>query len=543
MAIIKHFKTLVSVLSLVLAFDLQAAPLSPLQTEALTQLDWFHDLISETYEAKEIKSALFGWDLQTETALAQQRIARNSSDDKQVYQRIFRDYFKSARDYHVRVLSSSKATSTLPFRIRKAEGRYFISEIDAQFTDLQGLAVGDEVIGFDDLDMPAAIARTKIEMRTMSHVPTDDALASIKLTSASAANLDVLRQGPVEIRIIPKGEVSTQTLSFNWNYQVLAQPSIRHDTFFETHNSDFAGLDPATGAKNGPLPNFGKVLWQNKADGSFRAYIFELGQKKIGVIRIATFNGNQDFVDEFATLVAAMERETDALVLDQTNNPGGQIFYTYALVTYLIQTPVATPLFRQSVYKSVVDFNQRQLEAINRSTTLDELKQNLSSFKFYGFPITWSLAQDLKEYNENYLRAFASGQKILEPQFRRIRTLYPAPHAVTYTKPVLMLIDQLDMSCADMLPAFLQDLGRVKLFGEQTSGAGGNNDTGVVPSNSFGLATWSLTTTTMLRKDGSYLENNGAKPDYPYSLTVFDLQNNYSGYVGAVHAALIDMLK
>lgn len=111
------------------------------------------------------------------------------------------------------------------------------------------------------------------------------------------------------------------------------------------------------------------------------------------------------------------------------------------------------------------------------------------------------------------------------------------PASKRYSKPILMLIDQLDFSGADFLPAILRDNERVTLFGARTAGAGGCVNTYTYP-NRFGLSQYSLTTTFALRSSGACMENLGVTPDIVYQVTPLDLQNGYHDYASAVNKAL-----
>ena len=54
-------------------------------------------------------------------------------------------------------------------------------------------------------------------------------------------------------------------------------------------------------------------------------------------------------VTAFAELITKMEQETDGLILDELNNPGGQSYYLDALVSLLVTKPVPTAMFRMVV--------------------------------------------------------------------------------------------------------------------------------------------------------------------------------------------------
>ena len=102
------------------------------------------------------------------------------------------------------------------------------------------------------------------------------------------------------------------------------------------------------------------------------------------------------------------------------------------------------------------------------------------------------------------------------------------PHPRGYTKPIVMLIDEMSGSGGDAFPAMLQGYGRAKLLGTRTMGAGGH----VVdaPSlNNSGIQI-SLTKSLFYRPDGVAVENNGVAPDFPYTITRDDFIYQYRNY-------------
>ena len=80
----------------------------------------------------------------------------------------------------------------------------------------------------------------------------------------------------------------------------------------------------------------------------------------------------------------------------------------------------------------------------------------------------------------------------------------------------------------------LQDLGRAKLVGVRTAGAGGTvNSFSFWRAGEIGLSA-SLTTSLMVRNRGSahnpwWVENEGVHPDIPFAITPLDVLSGYKG--------------
>jgi C-terminal processing protease CtpA/Prc len=102
------------------------------------------------------------------------------------------------------------------------------------------------------------------------------------------------------------------------------------------------------------------------------------------------------------------------------------------------------------------------------------------------------------------------------------------PNAVHYTKPIVMLIDEMSGSGGDAFPSLMKGYGRAKLVGTRTMGLGGH----VVaqPALFYSQITPEMTKSLFYRPDGVAVENNGAVPDYPYTITRNDFMYKYVDY-------------
>jgi C-terminal processing protease CtpA/Prc len=117
-----------------------------------------------------------------------------------------------------------------------------------------------------------------------------------------------------------------------------------------------------------------------------------------------------------------------------------------------------------------------------------------------------------------------------------------------WTKPLVVLIDELAASCADVFPMLIKNNHAAPLFGRRTMGAGGNVEGFGPLTNS--LATLSLTrgTFTSHQDDEAYVpsdfvENNGVQPDIEHIITASDFRTGFVDYMAhfsAVIAAQID---
>ena len=106
------------------------------------------------------------------------------------------------------------------------------------------------------------------------------------------------------------------------------------------------------------------------------------------------------------------------------------------------------------------------------------------------------------------------------------------------------------MSTADMVPSYLQDSGRVVIFGYRTNGAGGN----VVDIPTIGYSDFSTKQTeslayrpkAIMSPNGimtHYIENVGVIPDIEYNITEDDFLYGYEGYKIAIENTIKTMLE
>jgi len=130
------------------------------------------------------------------------------------------------------------------------------------------------------------------------------------------------------------------------------------------------------------------------------------------------------------------------------------------------------------------------------------------------------VVQGLRAIMDEILTAFNEnrGRTAPVPLVNYSLTLPPAPKA--YTKPVLLLVDELTASGGDMFAAIIQDNNRGPLFGMRTMGAGGS--VSFFNCTAFTESQCSITASLMNRgtvvsntefPPSPYIENVGVRPN------------------------------
>ncbi len=91
-----------------------------------------------------------------------------------------------------------------------------------------------------------------------------------------------------------------------------------------------------------------------------------------------------------------------------------------------------------------------------------------------------------------------------------------------------MLIDEMSGSGGDAFPSLMKGYGRATLVGTRTMGLGGHVEE--QPNLTYSQLSWRTTKSLFYRPDGVAVENNGAVPDYPYTITREDFMYEYADY-------------
>lgn len=551
------------------------------------------DLIKNIFEVKyapaEWKKNYAGWDLETEVQAVKNEILQKNSITTRDYQKILLSFFHSMQDYHVKVNFYSTEMSLLPLRLHGADGRYFVAWIagdpslsahDPALAEMvTHTKAGDEVISFGGMPMDEYMQKFRSNNLGKVANGTNQMLAEQFLTFRQAAMGQDIEQGVIEIGIKHRDTGETRIYTPQWlhipeqiqnhypkagfvnSIQSIALKKQKPDLFskmmitplysqlemaksevkkFMEEDEDDYDDDEETnfyilGQHKSFVPPLGKVLWSS-ASYYYHSYIFETPSgKKIGYVRIPSYAVMDDRYLEFGELMQRFQQETDALVIDQLNNPGGLLLYMLSLLSMLSNQPLELPPERMTITQQ--DVSDALTVQEDPEFLLKDLIEGIA-----GFSITPEELPDVVAYFKTIVEEWNSGHNFTKPLYLfGLSTIKPNPKT-HYDKPILVLVNYLDFSCADFFPAILQDNGRAKIFGSQTAGAGGFVLSHEYP-NLFGIRNFSYTGSIAYRSNNNPIENLGVTPDYPYEITAEDLTNDYKPYVKAVNETLEDMLK
>jgi len=533
-------------------------------------LEGIRNVYDVDYAFADWKGELFGWDLDVAFEQAVSDVWGMEELSVKKFHRIVRDFVVSMKDYHVNVHFNCTESASLPFAVWSAQGRYFVCWIDEECPKEIGL--GDELIRFDGRAVKEVIAELKA-MGDYGVEATDEALAAMFLTRRSARSAYAVPQGPVSVVLKPK-KAREKTVNLEWEYrpekvsldpgQCSGVKSMRacqsvafggkKESALRRFVKEYSMTLPlydhfvkgernaqentfALGHREGPLPPLGKVTWKVDESYPFYAYIFEGPRgKKVGYVRIPHYDLWEEDIEFFADIILRFEQQTDMLVIDQLNNPGGFGLLACSLSSMLSTEPTVLPHMQWKLNPSIIHHAVEVIEELDQIVDDLDAKWWLGE-SFFGHAVSMNLVNQLKSYFQFLVDEWQAGKTVTDSfYFMGIDQLPPHPWA-HYSKPVFVLINEQDFSCGDLFPAILQDNDHARLLGKRTAGAGGSVWGMEIP-NHFGVDSMSVTVTKVVRLDGSFIETLGVKPHIPIEVTANDMQSEFVDYIKAVKAHL-----
>ena len=437
------------------------------------------------------------------------------------------------RDSHFSAAIPTSHSATLGFTTDLVEDRVLIEQINRNLLPeaVFDFQKGDEVISIDGEPMASLLQRLS-SYRGMGYagtsrrlsamlvssrpgrtvpVPTGEATVSIGRGTSDIIETVVLRwqeQGESLDEMIP-----ATSKAFSLGTQKTFNPSDFQLSIREALQEimpNFERSYACSGRTRVAIPEGATILMTNP----FVAYYHATPKGNVGYLRIPHYypqdaQGEPAFEERFAQYewaVEQLEAHTAGLILDQDHNCGGSVDYLERMAGLFLREAFAPLQFEFLASKPeylkfrgwLNELPRHTLERENFSETVDLLKKH------------WLLGD------------------FLTPRISFFGLAKRKPQPYGYTKPIVMLIDEMSGSGGDAFPALLQGNGRAKLLGTRTMGAGGHVEE-APPLNNSGISLW-LTKSLFYRPNGIAIENNGAMPDIPYTMTRDDFLYKYRNY-------------
>ena len=124
-------------------------------------------------------------------------------------------------------------------------------------------------------------------------------------------------------------------------------------------------------------------------------------------------------------------RPTQALVIDELDNPGGQSYYLDAVASLLITEPEATAKFYVTLSTSTMGEANQEISELAKATTDALVQKALGSTDYNGYPITSRWARAWMTTISSWSRSKRAGLHLSAAHYRKLETLSRArgrPH-------------------------------------------------------------------------------------------------------------------
>lgn len=318
------------------------------------------------------------------------------------------------------------------------------------------------------------------------------------------------------------------------------------------------------------LPPQAAQLKRLLSDEVFKAGVFEHNGARVGFLRIASYSPKNllGTVLAFRYLLSRLQAESDYLVIDQTNNPGGYVILSDLIIKgftgkfdfrHHLQfsvKPTQKFLRQYKLIKDEIETNGDRLltdaealgvanlvaadikkieDAAARGDSLSEPITMLATTVYFERSIDVALQKSLNGRTQSTLDRLLG--RNADPSIAQIlqRALgTDVSRTTVYDKDVYMMINEMDISGGDATPAGLQDYGRAKLIGKRTAGGGASVGTYEV-NNAYQMKVH-LSESLMRRNNAKYplVEQFGVTPDIDVPLLAKDIQDGYKSYFARI---------
>lgn len=486
--------------------------------------------IKSSYGPLEYKKESQGIDIDILEADYLRQIQESKSNTEFYY--LVAKFIAEFRDSHFAARIPTDKRSVLPFTVELIQGKVYIDEVNAELMSPEKFPFkkGDELISI------GGVATEDLLKELMPYVSsgfekTRMHTATWMLTARRSARVPT-PEGPTTVVVKPAGKVEVLSQNFDWITK--GEDPVE----FSLHNLDFKFAKPTSffnrisikesyanligdgtklerkficsGESRIEIPEGATVISKEP----FVSYYYPTTRGNVGYVRIPHYSPEgpdermaiEIYMSQYQKVIGIMEKNTVGLVIDQDHNCGGYIELVDRMVGLFVNQPYRPMYFKLVANKeNYLDYQAYVKEADSLTTYHDDALKVLNLLKEF-----WQKGLRLTSFTS------LDGADFIQPNLIR------------YTKPVVMLIDEMSGSGGDGFPGLMQGYGRAKLIGTRTMGAGGHV-TENTPLN-YSQITVSMTRSMFFRPDGVPVENNGAAPDYPYDITYDDFVGGYKGY-------------
>jgi hypothetical protein len=535
------------------AIGANTAPLRDMSvSEASADLEQLFTYVRTLYGPYEYKEQRFGYSIAELEKTARSMLAQAPTDDG--FYTAAKWFLSRFDDGHVSLLTSPDSNPVNGYEVgimlQPVQGKALVAELfDASLAE-EGISYGDEVVAVDGVSPFASLPEYR-KIDGLGSDLTDQHLIymalirpafaqSIRPTAPTAHVQFRSADGTEFARDLVWREARDRHVDFN--FASATMPALQKDSFLAHKSLELNHFARGSLASVGAtLPFFytaptaavfditpvtpnaamiAKYGLDPSALPDIFAALYSYAGKTILLIRQSSY----DFEDGPARLQyyrAIMDQYdafADALVIDQTHNPGGYLDYCIDFARLFMAAP-----------------GQNFVEAFNTDRTW--INNFRSRARAVDPTLTSEQSLSLELRASRIEAAYDAGKSISDPMPLYLDTVLPPDQSYVWTKPKLVLVDELSGSCADIFPMLIKRNGTAPLFGRHTEGLGGNVEPVGTLINSDATLYLTRGLFTTHRDDEAYpasvfIENNGTPPDVEHEITVDDFRTGFVEYMG-----------
>ncbi len=509
------------------SFNLMARSLN--KEQKLNDLQELVAVIKGGYGPLEYKKLNFAIDIDKLHQKYIQRISESKNNSAFYY--LIVQFVAEFNDSHFGARIPTDHKGTLGFSTDYVDNKVLIESIDRKVLSEADFPFkkGDEIISLNAISVEKVMNSLLPLMGQGTNLTAKRKAGT--LVSRRFGSLVPVQDGKVKVAIRKGSSDFIETVELEWKLSgtpldefVSSLPSekkIRNNFIFG--KTDFANISllkdqsfensfRCSGTTRVKIPKDATIIMEKP----FVAYYHKTNKGNIGYLRIPHYSpkestpGVNAFELRFAQYeyaVRELEKNTIGLIIDQDHNCGGSVSYLHQIVSLFAKKPFAPVQFELLANKqSYLDFKGYINSAYEHTIDYHDAKKVVD------------LIMDSWMNKTTYLteKTSLSGKTVMEP------------NKTHYTKPIIILIDENSGSGGDAFPAMMQGIGRAKLLGTQTMGAGGHVIK--LPPLSNSQISVRMTKSLFYHPNTVAIENNGASPDIKYRPTRDDFIYEYRGY-------------
>ena len=530
-----------------------AQNLTPAQKDS--DFRYLASLYSTYYSGYDWKKQLFGFDARNLSPWLDR--VKGTTTDLDFYE-LCVEYVASLNDTHDAFTLPSDFVARLGFTTDVYDGVLLIDSLNRTTLPLSKypFVMGDELVSVDGIAVDQ-LTRDFARYARQGNPRSTKRLAAARITIrpqsvmphaadlGATATVVIRRQsGGLETYTIPWAKTGTPLLVGPVPSPALLGPRVapmnsgQLDYMTELEKARFSGVlrseDLGLNGYGSRSPIFLNALpalkFTRRLGGAtadfFYSGTFQFAGFTIGYIRVPNYAPPSQPValQQLDQEIAFMNARTDALIVDEMRNTGGNLCFgqdvARRLIPYQFQ---ATGFALRPFWTRILGFYNSMIAAKAANASQDVIEQYEQDFN------------EMLAANQQS-RLVTKPLPLCSSSLTRDPATDSSGNVIAYQKPLVMLIDEFSTSTADSVAGMIQDAGRGLLYGMRTNGAGGNNTSFDAGPYSEGVA--GMTLALQVRSNyvwtsdypiTNLIENVGVHPDFESDYMTRDnlLQNGY----------------